>query len=232
MNPARLWKKLVRNYRDYGWQAVAKTGKALLSPLYQRNVYRIYVLDLQSPRIPPLEPRADLELVLVSPRQHRLIEQIEDSAEWLQGEVAARLEAGDLCLAAVQGDTLAGFNLIAFGEAYIPLLKLKRRFRPGTAWSEHIAVMPAFRRGGVAKAIRLRVFAELAGRGIRKLYGGALSNNHPSLRLARSLGFRDLADVTYLKLGTRKSWRYRRCIGQRAVAQAATSDATRFVEST
>lgn len=232
MNPVLLWKKLARNYRDYGWRAVPKTGKALLSPLYQRNVYRIYVLDLKSPHLPPPEARTDLELVLVSPRQHRLIQQIEDSAEWLQGEVAARLESGDLCLAAMQGETLAGFNLITFGEAYIPWLKMTRRFRPGTAWSEHIAVMPAFRRGGIAKAMRLRVFAELARRGILKLYGGSLSNNHPPLSLARSLSFRDLADVTYCKLGTRKTWRYRRCIRPRANRQAATLDAARFAEST
>ncbi|MCE9556637.1 MAG: GNAT family N-acetyltransferase [Planctomycetes bacterium] len=232
MNPALLWKKLVRNYRDYGWQAVPKTAKALLSPLYQRNVYRIYVLDLKSPNIPPPGPCTDLDLVLVSPRQTGLIQQVENSAEWLQGKLAARLQSGDLCVAAVQGETLAGFNLITFGDAYIPLLKMTRCFRVGTAWSDHIAVLPAFRRGGLAKALRLRVFRELANRGIQKLYGGALTSNEPSLKLARSLGFRELADVTYRKLGSRKSWHYQRCLRQRANMRASALGATRFAEST
>jgi len=152
-----------------------------------------------------------VELVVLTPTQLDLIQQVEQTAEWLQGQVHDRLSAGDLCVAAVHGQDLAGFNLIAFGDAYIPLLKMKRRFPPGTAWSEHIAVLPAFRRGGIARAIRLQVFAELAARGVRKLYGGALRSNSASLQLAYSLGFRSLADVTYCKLGTRKYWRYRRC---------------------
>jgi GNAT superfamily N-acetyltransferase len=150
--------------------------------------------------------------MLLDESQQHLISQIEDAAEWLQGQVAARLRAGDLCLIAVQGTTLAGFNLITFDEAYIPLLKTTRVFRRGTAWSDHIAVMPAFRRGGVARSLRLHVFAELANRGIRRLYGGALVSNKPSLQLATKLGFRMLADVTYRKLGPRKTWRYRRCV--------------------
>jgi GNAT superfamily N-acetyltransferase len=211
MNPIRLWKKFARNYQDYGWQAFFKTGKALLSPVCEHNVYRIYVLDLHSPSIPAPDIRTDVEWVLLKPEQFDLIQQVEQAAEWLEGQVRHRLLEGDLGIVAVQGRKLAGFNLVTFGDAYIPLLKTTRYFRPGTAWSDHIAVLPAFRRGGLARGLRLRMFAELSARGVRKLYGGALRSNTPSLRLAQSLGFRNLADVTYCKLGSRKTWRYRRC---------------------
>lgn len=226
MNPIRFWKKFTRNYRDYGWQALVKSGKALLSPVLERNVYRIYVLDPRSPHIPPPEPRDDVELMVLTPDQDALIQQVEQSAEWLQGRVGDRLAVGDLCVAAVHGQTLAGFNLVTFGDAYIPLLKMTRRFPAGTAWSDHIAVSPAFRRGGIARTLRLRMFAELSARGVRKLYGGALRSNTASLRLAQSLGFRNLADVTYCKLGPRKSWNYRRCpaadVNSRDVEMAIT----------
>jgi len=183
MNPIRLWKKFARNYRDYGWQALAKSGKALLSPLVEHNAYRVYVLDLRSLSTAHPEIRADLELILLlSADQHDLIQQVEQAAEWLEGHVRQRLAEGDLCVVAVQGRTLAGFNLVTFGDAYIPLLKTTRHFRPGTAWSDHIAVAPAFRRGGLARALRLRMFAELSARGIWKLYGGALRSNTAYLR--------------------------------------------------
>lgn len=206
-----LWKKFLRNYREDSWGAITKSCKALLSPAFERNVYRVYVRELGHSRFPLPQLDDDLELVLLDPENRCLIDQVEAQAEWLEGHVAARLAAGDICVAVVQGKTLAGFNLITFNDAYIPLLRTTRRFRPNSAWSDHISVSPQFRRRGIAKALRLQVFAELASRGIHKLYGGALSGNRPSLQLARSLGFRELADVTYRKFGFKKSWRCRRC---------------------
>jgi len=114
-------------------------------------------------------------------------------------------------LATAPGNSLAGCNLVTFGDAYIPLLKMTRRFPPGTAWSEYIAVLPPFRRGSLARASRLQLFAELSARGEHKLYVGAPRSNSASLRLSPSLGFRNLADVTYCKLAARKTRRFRRC---------------------
>jgi L-amino acid N-acyltransferase YncA len=220
MKLGSLLRKFRRNVQDYGrWMALHKTAAYFLSPVYQRTVYTIYVIDLdEAPTVPHADGR--LEYVLLRPGDDDLIKQVEDCAEWLEGEVTDRLEEGAVCVAAVKGNQLAGFNLVVFGQVYIPLLKLTRTFRPATAWSEHIAVHPAFRGGGLGKSLRLRIFDELRFRGIRKLYGGTLRTNGPALALARSLGFRELADVTYLKALMWKTWLYRRCHRRRrAVAE-------------
>ena len=197
MGPVMLWRKFVRNVRDYGWwRALTKSGTYLVSPLVYRSAYTIYAIDLHAPPATRSVPQNDLDYVLLNVHDEALIDQVERSAEWLHGKVRSRLADGAVCLAAVKEGKLAGFNLIAFHEAYIPLLRLTRTFRPGTAWSDHIAVARPFRRGGVAQSLRLRTFEELRRRGIRKLYGGSLSTNAAALELAQRLGFREVAEAT------------------------------------
>ena len=50
-----------------------------------------------------------------------MIVQIVDMEEWLQDELTPRLAAGNaLCMAAMKGKIVAGFNLVAFKEVYVP----------------------------------------------------------------------------------------------------------------
>jgi len=205
-------RKLRRNVQDYGCRVtIRKSAAYLASPIYERTVYRIYAIDL---RAAPLARRADtrgIDYSVLNGNNDRMIDQIEDWAEWLRGELKARLAAGAVCVVASRGERLAGFNLVAPGEVHIPLLKLTRTFRQGTAWSEHIAVGRDFRGQGIATELRLRIFEALRRRGIKKLYGGTLASNTPALGLARKLGFRELADVTYTGFLGRRKWTYRRC---------------------
>ncbi len=131
-------------------------------------------------------------------------------AEWMRGELVDKIASGSLCLVILDENKVAGFNLITFGGVFIPLIKLKRVFHQHDAWSEHIAVHKNYRRRGLATQLRYRIFDELRRRGYKKLYGGTLVSNKPSLKLAHKLGFKEIADIRYLKILDSKSWRFNR----------------------
>jgi L-amino acid N-acyltransferase YncA len=206
-----LRKRVRRNLEDYGFAATGKKiAAALAGPIYRRRFYRIYRIKLSAGALAP--PRVDpgLALRLLAADDGDAIRQVETLAEWLEGTVADGLRGGDLCVAVFSEDTLAGFNLVTFGEAYVPGVAYRLRFRPDEAWSVHIAVNPEFRRRGIASALRRQAFQELQARGIRRFYGGAFPSNVASLELARSIGFRELADIEYRRILLARRWRVHR----------------------
>ncbi|HNY26370.1 MAG TPA: hypothetical protein PKH31_03210 [Candidatus Sumerlaeota bacterium] len=203
--------KLRRNFGDYGFLiTLQKACVGLLSFIFEKRTYCFYVRrltenDLQAPLDPP---PPEIRFHYLQPEDSRWIAQIEKIAEWLRGEIRPKLDRGSLCLIALQGDTVAAFNLISFGTVYIPLLKYDKHFRKDQAWSEHIAVQKPYRQVGLAVSLRKRVFQELYRRGIRKLYGGTLPTNAVALGLARKTGFRQIADVIFYRCFSAKSWQY------------------------
>ncbi len=130
-------------------------------------------------------------------------------AEWLYGRLPSCLEHG-LCIAALDDNKVAGFNLIAFNETFVPLLNINKRLRTNQAWSEQITINKGYRKHGLATSLRHHVFMELRKRGICKFYGGTLSSNIPSIKLAQRLGFVFIAKVQYLKIFNREYHTYRR----------------------
>jgi GNAT superfamily N-acetyltransferase len=205
--------KIRRNFGDYGFRITSKKAFAgLLTFFFEKRTYCFYVRrltpeDLEEPLAPP---PAGIRFHDLQPEDDEWIAQIEQTAEWLQGEIRTRLTQGSLCLIALDGNTVAAFNLISFGTVYIPLLKLHKHFRKDQAWSEHIAVQKNYRQHGLAASLRKRIFQELYNRGIRKLYGGTLPTNAAALGLARKTGFKQIADVTYYRLFHAKNWLYER----------------------
>ena len=114
---------------------------------------------------------------------------------------------GDICIVALLKGRVIGFNLISFGEVFIPLINFKKVFKQNEAWSEHISVHKDFRKMGLAIELRYRVFDILQKQGIKKLYGGTLKSNVPAIKLARTLGFKDIIDVVYFKVFNFQKWR-------------------------
>ena len=202
-------KKVQRNLSDYGiGETMRKAFSALARSVYLERTYRIYRRDLA--KLPPAaDLPAGIELRVIGPEDTKAIGQIEQMEEWLQGAVAARLRRG-LCVAAFDGSRVAGFNIVAFHEIFVPLLNMTRRLHQHQAWSEQITVAKDFRKHGLASALRFRVFSELRQRGFRALYGGALTSNIASLKSAQKTGFRFLADVRYRKVLGREERSYRR----------------------
>ena len=205
-------KKIRRNIQDYGISAAAKkSAAALFGGIFSKRTYRIYRKDLS-----PFEPAGDVPSGLIirfaDESDVQILRQVENIAEWLKGSMEEKIRSGDLCLVALSGDVVEGFNIAAFGTVYIPLIRRERRFRGSEAWSEHIAVQPDFRKRGLAAHLRYRMFEELASRGIKRFYGGTLSTNIPALKLAQKVGFKTLADIVYISVLGRKCWRFKRAI--------------------
>jgi len=204
-----VFRKVRRNWQDYGWNITArKTFAYLVRAVYFRQVYRIYRIKVAD-AVPPSESNVyGFKFKMLTPRDADAIAQIEAIAEWLRGCLQPAIAAGQPCLAAMDGDRVAGFNLIRMDRATLVLVNLTRKLRPGCAWSEHIAVRKEYRRSGLGAQLRLRIFQELKRRGVRCLYGGTLVTNTASLSLARSVGFQEIADVRYRKFLSLEKWRY------------------------
>jgi GNAT superfamily N-acetyltransferase len=211
LGPNDLAHKVQRNLEDYGLRITAgKTLAYLVRWIYFRQVYRIYGIKLDSCTAPEPSLNFDFSFKLVMPQDSHLIAQIENTAEWLRGTVKNRIAAGQLCLVALVGEKVAGFNLINLELASLILVHRKKKLRPGCAWSEHIAVLKGFRKSGLGAHLRYRIFEVLKSRGIRKLYGGTLRSNTASLKLSRAVGFREICDIHYSKFLSFRNWQFRR----------------------
>jgi L-amino acid N-acyltransferase YncA len=210
VNTPLLVAKFRRNARDYGiGVALKKSVKYLFAFIYERKRYRIYAIDLnRCERRPPKQD--DFSYRLVQPENRDVIRQIEDMEEWLRERVASMLRKGSICIAAMDDGKVAGFNLVSFGDIYMIFVKKRRGFRRGEAWSEQITVNKAYRGKSLGSTLRLRMFDELRGKGIRKFYGGTMPDNEANLRLTRTVGFRELFDIEYRNILTMKSWKYRK----------------------
>jgi GNAT superfamily N-acetyltransferase len=206
----RLLRRFRRNLRDYGLGVtLRKTGASLFGFIYRTERYRIYRIELDAWEA-ALPSSEDLEYRFLRPEEDKLIAQIESLEEWLGGSVKRKLELGAICLAALDGGTVAGFNLVSFGQVYIPLIDVVRRFPERTAWSEQITVHPGYRGRGVASKLRYRIFSELRSRRVARFYGGAHASNTASLGLAHKVGFREFVEVDYRKLFSVRTRMYRR----------------------
>jgi len=210
----RLSHKVQRNLEDYGWQvAVKKSVAYLLRAVYFRQVYRLYRIDLDEARLPQDSNPHNFTFKILTVQNVGMIADVENVAEWLRGQLKQKIAAGQLCMVALDGDKIAGFNLINFRQATLILVNLRRKLRRGVAWSEHIAVNKEFRRTGLGSQLRYRIFEELRKRGFHRLYGGTLCSNTASLKLTRSVGFKEIGDIHYRKLFSFEKWRYNRLRG-------------------
>jgi ribosomal protein S18 acetylase RimI-like enzyme len=208
----KVIRKFFRNYRDYGpGIALRKTFVFLFQFIFESRIYRIYMIDLAD-FVP--KPHKDGEFVyrFIGASDLKCVEQIEAMEEWLEGQVAGKLRNGGLCLVAMDNDTLAGFNIAAFGDVYMPLVKTNRVFRPGDAWSEQITVNNRYRGKGLGGELRYRMFEELKRRGFRKYYGGTLNNNQANLKLTRKVGFKEIADIEYQSIFGIRRWNIRKVV--------------------
>jgi GNAT superfamily N-acetyltransferase len=203
--------KVLRNVNDYGWHvAMDKSLAYLIRGLYFRQVYRIYRINLDAV-VPSFRPsELSFTFKILTPKNLDMIAQVESTAEWLHGQVKERIECGQLCLVALDGERVAGFNLINLEEASLILVNLRLKLRQGSAWSEHIAVDKSYRKSGLGRQLRFRVFEALRARGVHRLYGGTLRSNIASLALTRSVGFTEISDVHYRKFLSFEDWQFKR----------------------
>lgn len=203
-------KKVQRNYQDYGLRVtLGKACSGILAVVLENRAYRIYRIRLDR-FVPSRSESADFVLKLLAPEDDLLIDQIEAMEEWLCGKVRGKLGNGSMCLVALDGDRVAGFNLVSFGEVDMPLVNMTRWFRENEAWSEQITVNKNYRGKGLAGTLRLTVFGILKERGVTRFYGGTLPLNIANRKLSKKVGFEEIADIRYRRVLGNKSWEYKR----------------------
>jgi len=206
MSISIIGKKLVRNLRDYGpGITLGKMAKGAVSLFYEKKIYRIYRIKLDS-YVPVAIDNGGFTVKLLDPHDTSSIKQIEETEEWLSGLIRKKLRAGSICLVAKDGDRMAGFNLVSFGNVELPIVKTRRMFRPNEAWSEQITVSSEYRGRGLATILRRSAFSILKELGIRKFYGGTLPLNVANRNLSKKVGFKEIADIIYCKSLNNKTW--------------------------
>lgn len=207
---ANFYRKFKRNWQDHGFvAALGKSTTFLFKFAIEKKSYRLYKINLE--KWQPVEIENEpFQFRLVEPEETDILEQIVNIEEWLDGLLLDKLKNGAICLVALQDRTVAGFNIVGFGKAEMPLINYQHQFRPLQAWSQQISVSKDFRRMGLAKKLRLNIFKILKERGTKKFYGGALASNTPSLKLAEKVGFSEFVEITYTKILFKKFWLFKR----------------------
>ena len=112
-----VWvRKLKRNLQDHGLKTLLQKSLAFaIKPFYEDRTYRLYMIDFTRSTTPFAEEIEGLNFHFLSSSDDQLIANVESMSEWLHGSLKNPLEHGALCLVAVSGGSLAGFNLISFG---------------------------------------------------------------------------------------------------------------------
>ena len=207
-----LVRKFRRNLNDYGFFiAVKKMITYPFEKIYRRKDYLIYKKDLQK-YVATEKTNSLFEYKFYESQSisEKIINQILALEEWLVDKLNFILKHGGLCVVALDGDKVAGFNLVSFNEVYIPLLELKKKFRKDQAWSEQITVSKDYRKQGLGSILRYKMFNELKNRGYRVLYGGTMWDNWSNIELSKKVGFEIFVKVSFKRLLNQKKYTYHR----------------------
>jgi len=203
-------KKTLRNYRDYGLcVTLGKIVQSLFSVVFESRIYRIYRIHLNRYE-PPNTDNGGFVLRLLDQGDEKIISQIENMEEWLSGKIREKLLSESICLLALDGDQLAGFNLVSFGSVDMPIVRMTRKFRSNEAWSEQITVSSDYRGRGLATILRQSIFIILKERGIVRFYGGTLPLNTANRKLSKKVGFQEIADISYRNILNYRTWTFKR----------------------
>ena len=196
----RILRKIRRNFRDNSlvWTLIKMFG-LIGWPIYYRRTYRLYRVDLSRMNTPA---SADVSFAFrfLKPDDIEYVNQIYHLEEWLEGRMESVFKSGGICLVALDGSTVAGFNLVSFRNMNLPVVQYSRALRSNQAFSVQISVANRYRCRGLGTALRLEIFKALRLRGTRYLYGGTDIHNRANLALCRKVGFKAIADVRYTKL--------------------------------
>lgn len=207
-----LLKKFKRNLNDYGFFIAVK--KMIIYPLekfYRNKDYLIYKKDLQK-YVPNEKTNPSFEYKFYDGQNMngQIVEQILAMEEWLVDKMKFILKHGGLCVVALDGEKVAGFNLVSFNEVFMPLLEMHKIFRKHQAWSEQITVSKDYRKQGLGSILRYKMFNELKNRGFRSLYGGTMWDNWSNIELSKKVGFEIFVKVSFKRIFNKKKYTYHR----------------------
>jgi hypothetical protein len=194
-----LIKKTKRNINDFGMAYTSfKIIKALFEILYESKALIIYELNFtkgyEAKKIDGVTIRP------LRPDEYAYIAQIVEMEEWLENTIANRITQNGICIVAIKGGQLIGFNLIAYDWIELPLLKIKVDMRSDEAWSEQISVKKEYRKKGIANEMRKATYKILKQKRIVKLYGHRAGYNYASKMSASKFTKNEILYAQYNKI--------------------------------
>ena len=196
----RALKKTKRNFNDYGFfTTLIKILVSITHPVLYRRSYLLYRANLDTVLVPEiLDPSFKFRMLERGEEDYK--QQITNMAEWFENSIENHMISGAQCLLALDGDTVAGFNLVTFDRINLPVVNYSRKLRSKQAFSDQIMVHKAYRGRGLGASLRWGIFRFLREHGIRYFYGGTEANNQANLALCRKVGLKVIAEIRYLKL--------------------------------
>jgi len=205
-----LVRKFKRNLNDYGFFiAVKKMFLYPLTDIYKKKDIYVYKKDLiQYEPVEKSNPSFKYVFFKKENMTKDVFNQVLVIEEWLIDKLDFILDNQGICLAAMDGEAVAGFNLVSFNEVYIPLVELTRTFRKNQAWSEQITVRKEYRKKGLGSILRYKMFNELKARGNKSLYGSTMTDNISNIELSKKVGFEIFAKISFRRLLNRKKYSF------------------------
>lgn len=205
-----LYKKFKRNFNDYGFLIAVK--KMIVYPLeriYKRKDYLIYKKNLENyTPVNKTNPAFQYRFYEGNDLNEQIISQILAMEEWLIEKIGDILKNGGLCIVALDGRNVAGFNLVSFNHVYMPLVELNKKLRNNQAWSEQITVSKNYRKQGLGSILRYKMFNELKIRGYKEIYGGTMWDNWSNIELSKKVGFEIFAKISFRRFLKNKNYTY------------------------
>ena len=182
-----------------------------VTTIYKRKDYLIYRKDLNA-YVPnnKTNPSFEYKFYDHNNMDNKVVRQILAMEEWLIDKIEFIIKHGGLCIIAMDGDKIAGFNLVSFNEVYMPLIEINKKFRKHQAWSEQITVSKDYRKQGLGSILRYKMFNELKERGYKYLYGGTMWDNWSNIELSKKVGFEIFVKVSFKRLFKNKKYTYQR----------------------
>jgi len=207
-----LIKKFKRNLVDYGFFIAVK--KMILYPfsnIYKEKVYLIYKKDLRKyESANKNNPAFNFKIYTKENLNDNIKNQLTEIEEWLADRIDFIFDHSGICLVALDGDKVAGFNLVSADEVFIPLVEMQRKFKSDQAWSEQITVRKEYRSKGLGSILRYKMFDELKARGFKALYGGTMWDNWSNIELSKKVGFVIFLKIKFKRIFKNKKYEFER----------------------
>jgi GNAT superfamily N-acetyltransferase len=127
-------------------------------------------------------------------------------AESEDDDVRARLDRGDRCFVAREGEAIVSSRWIAEGRVFVTYLDRWLELEPGDVFLSETFTDPARRGHGVSGAAGTRLAHALAREGRRRILAGVLRENPAGVRAYEKAGYRPIGRIGYVGLGP---WRRR-----------------------
>jgi len=196
----RIINKIKRHHSQHGtWDTLLKVVQYLLRPVYRKETYMIFSLDLRSFTVPTVRGEK-FSFKFIHEHETGYIRQIENMEKWLRNIIAKKIQNGGPCVVALDDEIVAGFLLGNIHEMELPPKNYHRLMKQGECFGEQIRVSENYQRQGLSVLLRSAFLKEMKSRGVKRHYTTVNELNTISISAVGKYGYKYLAHRTYWKI--------------------------------